>query len=195
VSPLEFWRSRPWAGLLLLGAVAGTVIGVLRPIAPAPTQRTEHDLEWLLPPPQVVARFDENRFAQLRDLRIWGSTEGQAAGVDGRPQVPNWRLTGIILEPAPIALVLADGATAVARIALGAALPDAARLIAVSAAGIVYERDGCRRERVLYAGDEANREGECLPAPGDPNAAPPVNGPNTTQQPESESPSGTKSSE
>lgn len=190
MSPLEFWRERPLAAALLLGALIGAAVGTIRPIAAPSEQRAESTLDWALPDAQVTTRFDENRFAQVRGLRIWGASAGVAAvGADGKPLVPNWRLTGIILEPQPIALVLADGATAVMRVAIGAALPDQGRLLAVDATGIVYERDGCRRRRVLYGGAEANREGECLGADSEPS--PPANDHAQTRTHEPKNPSGT----
>lgn len=192
MNPLEFWRERPLAAALLLGALIGAAVGAIRPIAAPPEQRAESALDWALPDAQVTTRFDENRFAQVRGLRIWGASAGAGAaavGADGKPLVPNWRLTGIILEPQPIALVLADGATTVTRVAIGAALPDQGRLLAVDATGIVYERDGCRRRRVLYGGAEASREGECLGANTEPT--PPANDRVQTRTHEPKNPSGT----
>jgi hypothetical protein len=190
VSPLEFWRERPLAAALLLGALIGAAVGAMLPISSQSEQRAESTLDWSLPDAQVTTRFDENRFAQVRGLRIWGAKAGAATlGADGKPLMPNWRLTGIILEPQPIALVLADGATAVTRVAIGAALPDQGRLLAVDATGIVYERDGCRRRRVLYGGADANREGECLGANTEPT--PSANDRAQTRAHEPKNPSGT----
>jgi len=88
-----------------------------------------------------------------------GSATG-GNGADGKPK-PQWRLTGIILQPVPMALVLADGSTAVARVAVGEALPDGDRLLAVAATGITYQHDGCTQELGLYRDPTAQPEADC----------------------------------
>lgn len=165
MNPLDFWRRSPLLAVLLLGAFMGGVLGLVRSIAPGPDQRSTNALEWNLPSTQVLSRFDEDRFTQVSRLSIWGATNVAGAtrlGANGKPIVLPWHLTGIILEPEPMALVVANGASEVVRVAVGATLPDEALLISVSVAGIVYERDGCRYQRVLYAGDDAKQENECL---------------------------------
>lgn len=198
MSLLEFWRNRPLAAALLAGGLLGLVLGAAWPIASPSEQHADGELGWALPDPAVVSRFDESRFAELRELRIWGAAGtagGGRLGADGKPVVLRWHLTGIILEPEPMALVLADGAPTVVRVAIGGALPDEARLISVTATEIVYERDGCRYRRVLYGGTGANEEGACVPLSDKPDAAPPAADDTRATAPttESESTSGPKS--
>lgn len=198
MSPVEFLRTRPLVAALALGALFGSAMGVLRSIAPPPAHETGGELDWALPPAGVVNRFDETRFSRVRDLRIWGAagaTTDARIGADGKPLVPNWRLTGIILEPEPLALVLADGASTVTRIAVGGSLPDDGRVLAVSAAGIEYERDGCRRQRMLYSGDAGARVDACMPGADPSGAVLPSHDPGATPMPTSDSPSGPTSSE
>lgn len=196
MSPVEFLRGRPLVAALLLGALIGSAVGALRSIAPPAVQQANGELDWVLPAEGVVSRFDETQFSRVAGLHIWGAdTDDARIGADGKPAVPNWRLTGIILEPEPMALVLADGATAVTRVAVGAGMPGAGRLLEVSATGIVYERDGCRRQRLLYSGDAANRVDACMPNTGKPGAEPPSPSQGSAPMPPSDSPTGPTSSE
>lgn len=160
---VESLRTRPLLVFALLGAVAGSSLGLLRPIAPAASERSSAELEWQLPPISVVPRFDEKQFAAVQKRNIWGNdatTSSGGSGPDGKPVLP-WRLTGIILEPVPMALVLADGSTTVSRVAVGEALPDGGVLRAVTPTQITYDSEGCDVERRLYGDPEQQAVPRC----------------------------------
>src|SRR5690606_7502245 len=98
----ERLRSRPFLAAAAAGAILGTAIGLSVPIqatAPDPAEVSAWS-EAL----QVVPRFDEARYARVRDADPWGGAEA------GRgPVMVQWRLAGIIVDPAPTALVDAKG--------------------------------------------------------------------------------------
>lgn len=158
---IEFVRARPMIAFALLGVSLGSGLGLSRSIAPAVSERAANDLAWQLPPISVVKRFDDKQFAAVRKSRLWGdmvTASGRAA--DGKP-VLQWRLTGIILEPVPMALVLADGSLSVQRVGVGEDLPDGAELRAVTATGIDYMHDGCPMARQLYGDPMHKPEADC----------------------------------
>lgn len=160
---VESLRTRPLLAFALLGALAGSSFGLLHPIAPAAAERSGTELTWQLPPLSVVARFDEKQFAAVQQRNIWGNDAISSAGgtgADGKSVLP-WRLTGIILEPVPMALVLADGSVTVSRVGVGETLPDGGVLRAVTATHIAYQNQGCDVERRLYGDPEQKPEPHC----------------------------------
>lgn len=170
MNPIESLRRRALLVMLALGAIGGAAAGLLHPIAPDSAERAGSVLAWQLPPISTVPRFDDKQFAAVSSRRLWGSAAAGAAsgplGADGKPALP-WRLTGIILAPVPIALVLADGATSISRVAVGEALPDGDILLSVAATGIALQHDGCKRERRLYGDPAQQTEPACESSPVD----------------------------
>lgn len=163
-------RARPVLAMAALGVMVGSVVGLLHPIAPGAAARAGSELAWQLPPLSGVSRFDEKQFAAVSSRRIWGSMATAAAGkvgADGKPALP-WRLTGIILQPLPVALVLAEGSLAVGRVAVGEALPDGDTLLAVTATGITYQHEGCQRELRLYGDPTQSSKPDCAAPSGEP---------------------------
>ncbi|PKM17013.1 MAG: hypothetical protein CVV12_00070 [Gammaproteobacteria bacterium HGW-Gammaproteobacteria-2] len=164
MSLVDSLRRRPLLVMAALGVGLGTVLGLLHPIAPDSAERAGSDLPWSLPPVSVVPRFNDKQFAAVNSRRIWGTTDAGPAegrvGADGKPALP-WRLTGIILEPVPIALVLAEGSLSVGRVAVGELLPDGDLLLSVAATGIAYQHEGCTLERRLYGDPEQKPEPVC----------------------------------
>src|SRR3546814_6971168 len=141
---VESLRTRPLLVFALLGALVGSSLGLLRSIAPAASERSSAELAWQLPPISVVSRFDERQFAAVQKRNIWGNdavSSARGSGPDGKPVLP-WQLTGIILEPVPMALVLTDGSTTVSRVAVGETLPDGGVLRAVAATHITCDSEG-----------------------------------------------------
>jgi hypothetical protein len=174
VSLIESLRRRPLIAMAGLGVGLGAVLGLLHPITPRTAERAGSDLAWQLPPSSVVQRFDDKQFARVNGRRIWGASAAGAAddnlGADGKPALP-WRLTGIILEPVPIALVLAEGATSVGRVGVGERLPDGSTLLSVAATGIAYQREGCKLERRLYDDPAQQPAPVCPTEPAEPDAS------------------------
>lgn len=171
MNPIELLRRRPLIVIAALGASLGAVLGLLRPITPDSAERAGNELAWQLPPIGVVSRFDERQFMAVNGRRIWGATASGAAGAqvgaDGKSALP-WRLTGIILEPVPIALVLAEGSLSVSRVGIGETLPGGGTLLSVAATAIAYRHDGCERERHLYGDPAQQPEPACVADPVDP---------------------------
>lgn len=158
---LERLRQHPLLVSVLLGALFGALLGLLRPLASAASLRAPAEIGWSLPPMAVVSRFDDKQFAAVQQRQMFGAAAAAGSGAVGSAQARRWRLTGIILAPTPIALVLADGDSQVARVPIDGVLPDGGMLRAVDAGGIEYRRDDCQWRRVLYAAADAVDESRC----------------------------------
>ena len=155
---LDWLRTRPLAAASLAGLVLGVAIGLAIPIqasAPDPAELAA----WADYGNADLVRVDEATFAAARDAALFGR-DLNAAGAKGDPGTATWRLVGIIVDPAPIALVLAEGGTAPVEVRAGEALPDGGRILDITPRAVVFERAGCQFERALYsAGDVAVDDG------------------------------------
>lgn len=156
---IEWLQRRPLPAAALLGLLLGLVVGLAWPIHAALAPPVD-PAAWTLPPPSVAAHFDERAFAKLRATSMWGASGGGGS----ETKLPGWRLTGIILRPAPTALVLADGSTTLVRAGFGDALPDGGKVLDINPRGIAFERKGCRYQRVLYAPVDPAEAAGCTPA-------------------------------
>lgn len=152
----ERLRSRPFLAAAAAGAILGTAIGLSVPIqatAPDPAEVSAWP-EAL----QVAPRFDEARYARVRDANPWGGAEA-ARG----PVMVQWRLAGIIVDPAPTALVYAKDGKRPLRLKVGDALPDGGKLVEITARSIRFTREGCEFERALYSVADQPGTGGCTP--------------------------------
>lgn len=163
---IEFFQRRRLLAGIALGALLGALLGLLRPIGGDAGDAPAASIEWTLEDPAAFARFDEQAFQTLRRAPIWGSdAAGTARNRRGAPQTRSWRLTGIIAEPAPTALIVVDGETDIKRLQIGDSLPDGSTVVAISERGLGFEHDGCRKLRALYAPPDADSGGDCDPSP------------------------------
>ncbi|SJZ90027.1 hypothetical protein [Novilysobacter spongiicola] len=153
---------RPWLAGLVGGAVLGLAFGLLRPV-PRATAEDIAGPAWQLPDPDVLVRADESGFSKLRNARFWGGN-GSMNGGPGSKRV-EWRLTGIIADPVPTALVLATGDPKTVSLHVGDSLPGGGEIVGISADAVEYQRDGCLQSRILYA--------PAQPVGGDPCASKP----------------------
>lgn len=158
---LERLRNRPRLLSALLGGLLGATLGLLRPLAPTVSMRAPAEVDWRLPPMSVISRFDDKQFAVVQQKRLFGTVAPAGRAGRGGAQGRHWRLTGIILEPAPVALVLAEGDSQVSRVAIGEALPDGSILTAVDAGGVEFQREGCQWQQRLYAAEDAVDTSRC----------------------------------
>ena len=155
---LDWLRARPLAAAVLGGVLVGTVIGLAMPIqasAPDPAELAA----WTDYASADLVRVDEATFAAARKAGLFGR-DLNAPGAQGGAGEVRWRLVGIIVDPAPIALVLADGGKTPVEARAGEALPDGGRILEITPRAVRFERAGCEFERALYsAGDVAVGDG------------------------------------
>ena len=162
---IDWARRHPLPSGALLGLALGTVVGLALPIrASAPEDGGK--AEWSLPAPASLSRFDEAQFARVRQAGAWGAA---ATGPDATKPAA-WRLAGIISRPVPVALVMATGSKSAVRVRAGDVLPDGGKVLQVTPRALVFERDGCRQERVLYTA--ADPAGGCPPPADAANESP-----------------------
>jgi hypothetical protein len=155
---IELAQRRPFVAAAVLGLLAGTVVGLAVPIRAAAPDEAGKTATWGLSGDTRLARFSGDQFAKVRAARAWGAPDAAAPGA----KAATWRLAGIISRPVPMALVLAEGNKTALRVRAGDVLPDGAKVLQVTARGLVFERDGCRQERALYTA--ADPAGACQPA-------------------------------
>ena len=153
----DWIHAQPVGASALLGLVAGIGLGLLWPVNIPPAHR-QHAEAWTDPPGLATARPIESEFSSVRDAPIWGD----AAATPGTKR-STWRLTGIIADPLPAALVLSDGSTEVKRVRAGGALPDGGVVKQITASGVSYVREGCTYERLLYGLGESAETQACAP--------------------------------
>lgn len=155
---LDWLRARPLAAAALAGLALGIVLGLAMPIrasAPDPAELSA----WTDYASADLVRVDEATFAAAREAGLFGRDLNAAGGTTGSGAA-SWRLVGIIVDPAPIALVLAEGGTAPVEARAGEALPDGGRILEITPRAVRFERAGCEFERALYsAGDVAVEDG------------------------------------
>jgi len=151
---IDWLRARPLAAGALAGLGLGIVLGLAMPIrasAPDPAELAA----WTDYQAGSLARYDAATFAAARDAGLLGRNMN-AAGAAGAAAAASWKLLGIIVDPDPTALVLAEGGKVPAKVRIGEALPDGARVVGMDARALRFERAGCEFERALYsAGDVA----------------------------------------
>src|SRR5690606_5117264 len=100
-------------------------------------------------------------FAAARDAGLLGRNMN-AAGAAGAAAAASWKLLGIIVDPDPTALVLAEGGKVPAKVRIGEALPDGARVVGMDARALRFERAGCEFERALYSAGDVAVAGGCV---------------------------------
>lgn len=147
-------RSILWLGAALL---AGLAVGAAWP--PPPLSRTTPTTAiWSPPAAASLVRFAAaNADRALKDLH-W---EGDSTG--GDPQNAQWRLAGILAEPAPVALVEVVATHQVSRVPIGATLPDGRRLDAIERDRIKVSSGKCVQTYRLYHAEPTSASGDCLP--------------------------------
>ena len=155
--PAEWLRARPLQGAAALGVAVGVVVGLAWPIT-VPATRQTHAEAWLSPAGLDATRPGESEFSTVRDAPIWGELT-EVGGV----QRAAWQLAGIIADPVPAALVLAQGATQAKRVRVGESLPDGGVVRQIMNSGVAYEREGCVYQRLLYGPGEAAENPSCAP--------------------------------
>ncbi|GGZ70893.1 hypothetical protein GCM10008101_26570 [Lysobacter xinjiangensis] len=140
-------QSHSLAAGAAIGLVLGSVAGVAWPVSVPPPP--EHaSAGWSLPPELSSLRPPEKEFSIVRDAPAWGGANDNETGA----KESGWRLVGIIARPEAVGLVAVEGGRNT-RVRVGETLPDGARLAGITAAGIIFEKDGCRQERLLYAAE------------------------------------------
>ncbi len=162
---VEWAQARPLAAAAGLGLLLGAIAGFAWPVTVPPVDRKSVEV-WQLPAGLAAARGFEKEFSTIRDAPIWGNTTNGLNG-PGADKQTVWRLTGIIADPSPAALVISEGSTDAKRLRIGGALPDSGVIREITSSSVVFERGGCVYERLLY--------GPVLPeenAPCDPGAQP-----------------------
>lgn len=157
----EWVRAHPFGSSLVGGLLAGCIAGLLWPIV-VPPPGTQAQDAWVAPARLAAVQPKEAEFTRVRDARIWG--EGNVAAAGSGAAATQWRLVAIIAGPSPVAMVAHDRERELKRVAIGQSLPDGGVVREVTADGLVYEREGCRYERILYAAAEAV-VGSCASAP------------------------------
>ena len=165
------------------GAVAGIVIGLFLPIHAAATGRGDV-LQWRLPSPQSIRRFEQAQYESLTRAGFWDLRAPQRGA--GRTSDGNgWTLKAIMTKPIAQVSVGTPGKAAQTWVRLGGKLPDGATLAAITRDAVWFELDGCRRMKRLYAtgstggaaaanGGEEACIGQASPAPGNPPPRPPA---------------------
>lgn len=180
--PVDRLRRRKLQLAAFGGLLVGAVIGLFLPIRAAQAPKPEPDA-WSLPNAQALNRVRDDEFRRLRNARFWG--ELAMPGKRGPQAQSTWTLRGIVTRPTVQAAISQGGKAEQTWVRLGGTLPDGSRLVQVSRDGIVYEKDGCMRRRVLYRVDPAAADpavrgcadaGDPAPAvasPANPPPAPP----------------------
>lgn len=153
---------RPWLAALAGGVLLGLAIGTLGPV-PRATPDDIAGPAWELPGAETLVRSDEAVFSQLRRARFWGGGGSMNGAAEGKRV--EWRLTGIIADPVPTALVVAAGDPKTVSLHVGDSLPGGGEIVGITADAVEFQRDGCLQSRILYA--------PAKPAGGDPCASTP----------------------
>lgn len=128
-----------------VGAVLGVTIGLFLPIHAAPPTRGQA-LNWNLPSPQSVRRFDLAQYESLKTAGFW-DTQAAARGTG----TSAWTLRAIMTRPIAQVAVSTPGKNEQKWVRLGGTLPDGTILAAIDRDAIWFEQDGCRRVKRLYA--------------------------------------------
>lgn len=160
--------NRQWmGGLLVGGALAGAIVGWLRPIPGRDDATGDAAWEWRPIPAEIIVRSTAALFAQAQQLRWQGDRlieDGEAEA-----QKVEWTLRGVLLPEAEI-LVQTGTNPLIERFATGDILPDGSKVAAVERDAVMLDRDGCRYRRPLYASTPAGMpaDAECDQAPAPP---------------------------
>lgn len=155
--PAEWLRAKPLRAAAVLGLLAGVALGLSWPVT-VPTSKQARAETWLSPPGLEDARPLESEFSAVRDAPIWGEL-ADSGGVKHAA----WQLAGIIADPEPAALVLAEGSTEAKRVRVGESLPDGAVVRQIMNSSVGYDREGCAYQRLLYGPGEAADNSSCDP--------------------------------
>lgn len=148
---IELVRRRRTVAAVIACGVLGLVAGLGMPV-PVKDSLNATESHWSLPGTEEVVRYDEARFAALRQSARWSGRANVAGGSgQGAAASPTWRLVGVVFNPAPMALVTTEGATAMARLRIGQQTPDGGTITAMSRSEIRYTMGGCDYTRRLHS--------------------------------------------
>lgn len=156
----EFMRRHVVAAAAAVGAIVGLIGGLAWPLPSVPSHGGG-GLQLAIPPRSALDRYSEADFARLRNTTLWA---GSAPAQGGTANMPSWQLVGVVLRPVPAALVKAENRQL--RVAVGEALPDGTRLLAVRADAVDFMQGQCSYRRPLYGSAD-----QPLPLAGCPSAA------------------------
>lgn len=147
---LPDWAGRHPLAVALVGCLLlGLLLGWLASPLPQPTAASLRQDAWVVPTRAQLQRFDDHDFKRLLGSPAWADAVPAGApgagGGDGNPAtaVPAWSLVGTVLSPAPVALILDTAHGKVERLAVGATLPDGARLKGIGRDAIDISAAGC----------------------------------------------------
>lgn len=155
-------RSLPSA--LIACALTGLLLGWLATSLPQETTMQHDEASWKTPNTTDVQRFDDKVFQSLKRSTAWidpGKTGVGGSNAAGAP--PAWSLVGIVLTPAPAALVLEISNAKVERVAAGSALPDGATLEKIERDAISVSSGGCSHRVELFHTPRGTGTGACAP--------------------------------
>ena len=154
--PVEWVQAQPLVAAGVLGLLVGLVLGLVWPVS-VPKPEKGRAEAWLAPQGLEGARPRDSEFTAVRDAPIWGDAASGALGVKRAV----WSLTGIIFDPLPAVLVLAQGTTDVKRIRAGETLPDGGVVKQIMSSSLSFVREGCTYERLLYGPVEPAENEPC----------------------------------
>lgn len=164
-------RSRRLLAGMLVGAVAGVVVGLFLPIRAAAPPKSD-EASWSLPDAQKTKRFRNDQFMAVRGAGFWGEIRGPG---DRGSKPASWTLSGIVTRPQlRIAVSVPGKNEQTTWVAIGGELPDGSTLVAANRDAVWYEKDGCRRARKLYVKPTAETEACIGAAPATPKPASPA---------------------
>lgn len=152
-----------------VGAAAGLLLGLAGGLAwPLPRAQgpASGELRLAVPPRSALERYSEADFAALRSGTLWS---GSGAAQAGSSKMTTWRLLGVVLRPAGVALIQADNRQM--RVAVGAALPDGGTLLAVRADSVEFQQGQCNYRRALYSPADQPLPGDGCPSAPNNDAA------------------------
>lgn len=148
---------------VVVGAAAGVLLGLVGGLSwPLPRVQgsASGEIRLAVPPRSALERYSDADFAALRSGTLW---TGSGAAQAGAPKMSTWRLVGVVLRPAGVALIQADNRQL--RAGVGDALPDGGTLLAVRADSVEFKQGQCNYRRALYSPAD-----QPLPSDGCPSA-------------------------
>jgi hypothetical protein len=148
---------------VFVGAAAGLLLGLAGGLAwplPRVPGPTGGEIRLAVPPRSALERYSEADFAALRSGTLWS---GSGATQAGSRKISTWRLLGVVLRPAAVALIQAGNRQL--RIGVGEGLPDGGTLLAVRADSVEFQQGQCNYRRALYSPAD-----QPLPSDGCPSA-------------------------
>lgn len=164
---LPDWAARRPLTLSLLGCiVVGLALGWLSTPLAHDNGATTGSSAWLPPGAAQLNRYSASAFQSLRGSKAWADVAAEGGKVrDPSGQlVPTWSLVGLVLTPAPVALVLNGTQGKVERLEVGASLPDGSTLQAIHRDSVTLSAHGCVHQVRLFPLTH-DTEAETCPSP------------------------------